>query len=266
MSVVTSRDGTAIAYERMGRGPTVILVGGGAVDRSENAPLAPELADRFTVLNYDRRGRGESGDTLPYAVAREIEDIDALIAATGEPAHLYGVSSGGALVLEAAAAGLAIDRLAVYEVPYNVADEWPQRWREYVVALGALLAEERRGDAFALFMRLADTPEETIEAARASPMWSSLEAIAHTLAYDAACLGDGRPPTARLARIQRPTLVATGVGPRLPGAATWVRALAPAADAIAASIAQAERATIEGQPHVADPKAVALVLKRFFGG
>jgi pimeloyl-ACP methyl ester carboxylesterase len=262
---VMSADGTAIAYERAGSGPAVVLVGGGATDRSENAPLATELAERFTVFNYDRRGRGQSGDTVPYAVQREIEDLEALIAEAGGSAHLYGVSSGGALVLEAAATGIAADRLAVYEVPWNVDDDWPQRWREYVDELGALLAEGRRGDAFALFMRLADAPEEAIAGARSSPMWPALEAIAPTLAYDAACLGDGRPPTARLAKISQPTLVATGAGSRLSGAARWVRALDPAADAIAASIPNAERRTIEGQAHVADPKVVAAVLERFFG-
>jgi hypothetical protein len=260
---VTSQDGTSIAYERIGSGPAVILVGGGIDDGSENAPLAPELAGSFTVYNYARRGRGDSGDTLPYAVEREIEDIEALIAAAGGSAHVYGVSSGGALALEAGAAGIAIDGLAVYEVPYNMADDWPQRWREYVEELGALLAEDRRGDALELFMRLADSSEEGIAAARSSAMWPGLEAIAHTLAYDAACLGDGQPPTARLAQIARPTLVATG-GAREPGAASWVLALDQAADAIAASIPRAERQTIEGQGHVADPKTVAAVLERFF--
>jgi hypothetical protein len=265
MDRVISQDGTSIAYERVGRGPAVILVGGGAVDRSENAPLAPELAERFTVYNYDRRGRGDSADTLPYAVAREIEDVEALIAEAGGSAHLYGISSGGALALEAAAAGLAIDKVAVYEVPYNVADDWPQRWRDYVEELGSLLAAGRRGDAFALFMALADTPQDVIASARSSPMWPDLEAIAPTLAYDAACLGDGQPPTARFARINQRTLVATGTAGRVPEAASWVKALDPAADAIAASIPRADRRTIEGEAHVVDPKVLAAVLAEFFG-
>jgi alpha/beta hydrolase family protein len=263
MSAVTSKDGTSIVYERMGSGPAVILVGGGIDDGSENAPLVPELAERFTVLNYARRGRGESGDTLPYAVEREIEDIDALIAATGGSAHLYGVSSGGALALEAGATGSAIDRLAVYEVPYNIADEWPPRWAEYRRRLGELLAEDRRGDAIELFMRLAETPESAIASARSAPFWHGLETLAPTLAYDAACLGDGRPPISRLATIAQPTLVATG-GAHPRDAATWVRALDPAADAIAAGIPHAQRQSFEGQGHVADPKAVAALLERFF--
>jgi pimeloyl-ACP methyl ester carboxylesterase len=263
MNHVTSKDGTPIAYERMGSGPAVILVTGGLDDGSENTPLAAELAEHFTAYNYSRRGRGNSGDTLPYAVQREIEDIGALVAEAGGSAHLYGVSSGGALALEAAAAGIAIDKLAVYEVPYNMAGDWRQRWRDYVAQLGAALAEDRRGDALGLFMWLAGSSDEDVAAVRSSPYWPGMEAVAHTLAYDAACLGDGRPPAARLANITQPTLVATG-GPHPPGAASWVLALDQAADAIAASIPHAERRTIEGQSHVVDPKALAPVLARFF--
>jgi pimeloyl-ACP methyl ester carboxylesterase len=264
VSRVTSKDGTSIAYERIGSGPAVILVGGGLDDGAENAPLAAELAARFSVYNYARRGRGDSGDTLPYAVQREIEDIEALVAETGGSAHLYGVSSGGALALEAAAAGVAVDRLAVYEVPYNVSDDWPPQWREYVEGVGAALADGRRGDALELFMRFAGSPDEAIAGARSAPVWPDLEAIAHTLAYDAACLGDGRPPTARLAQITQRTLVLAGDG-HPPDAASWVLALDEAADAIAAAVPGAERRVLAGQSHVADPKAVAPVLAGFFG-
>jgi len=262
-SNVTSKDGTSIACDRQGSGPAVILVGGGLVDRAENVPLALELAAHFTVYNYDRRGRGDSGDTQPYALEREIEDIEALIAKAGGSAHLYGVSSGGALVLEAAAAGLVIERIAVYEVPYNMAGDWPRRWREYVGQLEAALAGGRRGEAVELFMRLVDTSDEDIAGMRDSPYWPPMEAIAHTLAYDAACLGNGQPPTARLAKIAQPTLVTTG-GAHPPGTAEWILALDPAADAIATGIPRAERQILEGQAHVADPKAMAAVLERFF--
>ena len=224
---VTSRDGTRIAYERAGSGPAVILVGGGLDDGA-----------------------------LPYAVEREIDDIDALIAEAGGSAHLYGVSSGGALALEAGAAGLAVDRIAVYELPYLVADDMREQWREYVDQLRLALAAGRRGDAIELFMRVAGSSEEGIASARSSPLWPGVEALAHTLAYDAACLGDGRPPAARLAQLDRPTLVATG------GSADFFER---AADAIAASIPKAERLTIEGESHVADPARVARVLERFFG-
>jgi hypothetical protein len=160
-----SKDGTSVAYERMGSGPAVILVTGALDDGAENAPLAAELTEAFTVLNYARRGRGASGDTRPYAVDREIEDLDALIAAAGGSAHVYGASSGGALALEACAAGLAIDKVAVYEVPYFTGDEALQRWQEYVSQLETVLADGRPGDALELFHRLSGFSHERIVAA-----------------------------------------------------------------------------------------------------
>ena len=255
MPQVTSRDGTPIAYHRQGAGPPVILVGGGLDDGSENAPLAIELAARFTVYNYARRGRGESGDTQPYAVERELEDLEALIGQAGGFAHVHGVSSGGMFALEAAAAGLAIQRLAVYEVPYDVAPDASQRNQAYREQLRAALAEGRRGDAVELFMRLAGSSDEDIAGARSSPYWPGLEALAHTLAYDAACYGP--PPVDRLATVTQPTLVLTGGG---------VEFFELAADAVAAAIPSAERAVLEGQGHVADPKSVATALERFLNG
>jgi pimeloyl-ACP methyl ester carboxylesterase len=261
---VTSKDGTELTFDRQGDGPPVVLVGGGFVDRSENAPLATELAGRFTTYNYDRRGRGESGDTLPYAVEREIEDVEALIAEAGGPVHLYGASSGGALALEAAAAGLTIERLAVYEVPYAIGEEATRRWQEYVGQLGAALADGRRGDAAELFMRVAGAPEESIAGARSSEYWPGLKEIAPTLAYDAAILGDGPPPTARLAKVTQPTLVATGavIDPHMGNAP--VGFFDDAADAIAESVPRAEHQVLEGQTHEVDSKAIAPLLERFF--
>lgn len=258
MSSVRSKDGTSIAYDRVGRGPALILVGGGLDDGSENAPLAPELAEHFTVLNYARRGRGGSGDTLPYAVERELEDLDALIAVAGGSAHLFGASSGGALALEAAAAGLAVNRIAVYEVPYLLAAEEVAGWRDYVAALGTALSANRRDDALALFMRLAGSTDEDIASARRAPVWSSLLTIAHTLAYDAACLGDGHPPTARLATITNPTLAITG-GRTTPDSEFFHRAAA----AVAATIPGAHHQTIDGLSHMVDAPALAPVLRRF---
>jgi pimeloyl-ACP methyl ester carboxylesterase len=263
MSTVTSRDGTEIAFERRGEGPPVILVGGGLDDGAENAPLAAALAGTLTVYNYSRRGRGSSGDTQPFAVAREIEDVQALVAVAGGSAHVYGVSSGGGLVLEAAAAGVAFERIAVYEIPWNLAEDWPRRWREYRRRLQTALARQRRDDALELFLRVTDTADDTITAMRCSPYWGGMQELAHTLAYDAACLGDGRPPAGRLAKITQPTLVATGAE-HPPASPEWVRALDPAADEIAAHIPHAQRLRLEGQSHVVDADTFAPVLARFF--
>ncbi|MFC6019288.1 alpha/beta fold hydrolase [Plantactinospora solaniradicis] len=263
MDRVISKDGTSIAYERSGSGPRVILIGGNLDDGSENAPLVPALAERFTVLNYARRGRGESGDTLPYAVAREIEDIVALIDAAGAPVHLFGASSGGALAFEATLAGLPVERIAVYEVPYLTDEDIVQQYRAYVEQLQHALSARRRGDALDLFMRLAGSGEEDIAAAHTSPMWPSLESLAPTLAYDAACLGDGRPPVTRLARITQPTLVATGGTPDPHTAGLQPGFFDAAADVIAAHVPKAERRVVEGQGHVADPAVLAPVLAEF---
>jgi pimeloyl-ACP methyl ester carboxylesterase len=272
MRKVVSADGTPIAYDRQGRGPAVILVGGALVDpatgragRWENAPLAGELAPWFTVYNYDRRGRAESGDTPPYALARELEDLEALITEAGGSAYLHGVSSGGALALEAAAAGLAVGRIAVYEIPWNLADDWPPRWRDYRTRLAAYLADGRRGAAVEAFLRIVDSAGDDVAAERASPYWAGMEALAHTLAYDAECLGDGRPPAGRLARITQPTLVATGAG-HPTESPEWVRALDPAADMVAASVPGAARRVLAGQGHVVEPETLASVLARFFAG
>ncbi|MFE0173483.1 alpha/beta fold hydrolase [Streptomyces sp. NPDC059002] len=263
---VISRDGTPIAYTRAGAGPVLVLVGGGLDDGAENAPLVPELAGDFTVLNYARRGRGASGDTPPYALEREFDDLAALIAGAGGTAHLYGVSSGGALALEAAAAGVGgIDRIAVYEVPYNLRADWPPRWLRYRDELAEELGQGRLDAAFAAFLRVTGTPEQEIRAFLDSPAWPGLRDLVPSLAHDAACLGDGRPPVQRLARITRPVLVLTGGG-HGPDAPEWVVGLDAAADAIAAGLAHADRLTLAGQTHVADPKAVADVLRRFLAG
>jgi hypothetical protein len=250
---VRSRDGTRIAYEATGSGPPVILVGGALDDGAENAPLAPRLSDRFTVYNYARRGRGASGDTPPYTLKRELEDLSALLASAGGHAHLFGASSGGALALEAAMAGVPVDRVAVYEVPYFVTGPELERWQAYVRDLAAILADDRRDDALALFMRLAGSSEEDIERARGTQPWAASAALSHTLAHDAACLGDGHPP-ARLAKLPNRTLILTGDHPFFH----------PAADTLAVTIPAAERKVLSGQDHVADPAVLAPTLADFF--
>src|SRR5438552_1978327 len=148
---VTSKDGTKITFDRQGQGPPVVLVSGGSVDRSSNAALGAILAADFTVFNYDRRGRGESGDTQPYAIQREIEDIEAVIDAAGGASHLYGSSSGAALALEAAAAGAPVDKLVLWEPPYNI-DPAGRPPADSVEQLDRMIAEGRRGDAATFFM------------------------------------------------------------------------------------------------------------------
>ena len=251
---VKSKDGTRISYSRYGRGEAVILVGGGLDDGTENEPLAAELGAEFSVYNFARRGRGDSGDTLPYSIDREFEDLKALIAKAGGSANLYGVSSGGALALEAAAVGLPIAKVAVYEVPYDLNEDTPSHQRDYIEQLEVLLSQGRSGDALAHFMRYAGSSDADIVEAKNSPMWVELEPLAPTLIYDAICLGDRRPPIDRLARIVAPTLVATG------GASPFEEAAA----LIAESIPNGKRSIIAGQSHVPDPKAVASLLTEFF--
>lgn len=264
MDFVKSEDGTRIAYERDGVGAPLVLVGGAMDDGAENAPLASALASTFTVFNYARRGRGDSGDTTPYAVAREIEDLGALLTAAGGAAHVFGASSGAALALRGAAAGLPISKLAVYDVPYDMSDGAQQRHAEYVEAIDDLLAQGRRGDAFAAAMRTWGAPAETVEAAKQSPMWPGLERLAHTLAYDAACMGTNQPPP-DLATIARPTLVLTGEASQdatMDGLPSDY--FGQAARAVAGVVPTATVRTVPHQGHVAEPAVLAPILERFF--
>src|SRR5258708_801228 len=180
MKKVQSADGTTIAFDQLGKGPAIILVGGMFEQRamdSETAQLAalPLLTQHFTVFHYDRRGRGESTDTQPYAVEREIEDIEALINEAGGSAFAFGISSGAALALEAAIKlGGKVKKLAMYEAPYNDDDEARHAWKEYTNQLTNLLAANRRGDAVALFMKLTGTPVDQIEGMQHAPIWPVL--------------------------------------------------------------------------------------------
>jgi len=260
MHTVTSKDGTTIAYDRLGDGPTtVVLVTGAMCARNTNDRLAELLSANFTVINYDRRGRGDSGDTQPFSVQREIEDIEALIAAAGGSACLYGISSGGALVLEAAAAGVPASKLAVYEIPYYELEDMRERGREYWVNLSAAVAEGRNGDAVDLFMGLVGLPEEMIAGMHHAPHWPAMEAIAPTLPYDARALGIAEGsviPEARLASIETPALVLDG------GASdAWMR---EAQQRVAKTLPNAEYGTLEGQTHQVSEDALVPALVKFF--
>ncbi|MFV0133508.1 alpha/beta fold hydrolase [Streptomyces sp. HMX87] len=251
-----SRDGTRLAYERTGRGPAVILVSGAMSTGATMAPLAAELAGRFEVVVYDRRGRGESGDTPPYAVDREVEDLVALIEAVGGEASLYGVSSGGALVLRAAASGLPVRRAAVYEAPYAMDDAGVAARAEYRERLTEALRQDRRGDAVELFLRLTGLGEAVIQGARQSPMWAGMESIAPSLAYDDAVMGDGRIPRELLASVTAPVLALAGGAS--PG---WMH---ETARAVAEAVPDGRYGTVEGQSHLAEPGVLAPVLTEFF--
>lgn len=262
---LTSTDGTTIAYECVGEGRALILVDGAMGFRAfgGSPELARLLAPTCRVYCYDRRGRGESGDTLPYAVEREIEDIDALIETAGGTASLYGISSGGALALEAAAKlGERVERLALYEIPYDATEGGVARYHEYRAALARLLADGRRGDAVELFMRFVGAGDEGVAGMRSSPVWPTFESVAPTLAYDAAALGADRVvPRERAAAVTARTLVIDG-GDSL-AMMPFMRATA---EELAAVIPRAERRTLEGQWHDVDQKVLAPVLAEFIAG
>src|SRR5215510_2099955 len=172
MEMVHSSDGTVIAFDRLGAGKPVVLVSGASTSRAVHQPLAELLAAHFTVINYDRRGRGDSGDTLPYSVAREIDDLSAVIAAAGGRASVFGNSSGAALALRATAAGSPISSVALWEPPFMTDPDAPRRAREYTTKLEELLAAGHRGDAIALFMSSIGLPQEMIVGMRRSEAWA----------------------------------------------------------------------------------------------
>ena len=262
MKTVRSKDGTVIAYDQLGEGPVVILVAGAlqyrALDQGMKR-LADLLSQHFTVINYDRRGRGDSTDTPPYALDREIEDIEALIDKLGGSASLYGISSGGALAMEAAIKlRNKVKKLAIYEVPYNTEEIAVHGWRKYTSELKELLASDRKADAVGLFMMFVGAPREQVEGMRQHPMWPMWEAIAPTLAYDhIGALGeDATIPTERAAQVTVPTLVITG-GASFPFMHETAKALANV-------IPDAQQRSLEGQSHDVSADALAPVLIEFF--
>ena len=258
MEKTRSSDGTTIAFDRLGAGPPLVLVGGASTTRGVHGQLAELLASDFTVLNYDRRGRGDSDDTPPYAVEREIEDLRAVIAEAGGSAAVFGNSSGAVLALRAAAAGLPITRLALWEPPFMVDPDAPRRQREYVEQLTGFLDAGRRGDAMALFMRTVGLPEEMIAGMRNAPMWAGMEAVAHTLAYDAEVMGDSTVPTGLVSSVAAPSLV-------LDGSETGAWA-ANSSRALTAALPDGRHQTLQGQTHAVAWEVLAPVLQEFLIG
>lgn len=228
---VTSADGTKIAVERTGEGPPVILAGGAFNTRSTVAGLAAVLADGFTAVTYDRRGRGDSGDAASYAAEREIEDLAAVIGYAGGPAGVFGHSSGAILALEAAARGLDISKVAAYEPTYVIEGIRPRPGDDLADRLQGLLGRGDRDGAVALFQAEAvGLPAEIIDGMRASPMWGWFTGLARTLPYDMALCGPGmRLPAGRFAAITVPVLAIGGDAspPWLPAAARAVAEVIP---------------------------------------
>jgi len=257
MTRVRSKDGTLIAFDRSGSGPPLILVDGALCSRSFGPmpKLAPLLAPHFTVVSYDRRGRNDSGETIPYSVGREVEDLAALVGEAGGSAFVYGVSSGAALALEAAARGVKIRKLALYEPPLGVDKRQPPA--DHVAALNERIAADRRADAVKYFMRdMVGIPAPFVFAMRFMPMWSKLEAVAHTLPYDAAIVGDPSLLKKRAATVSVPTLVMGGE--KSPAV------LREAVQAVGEAVPGAKRRLLAGQTHNVAPQAIAPVLVEYF--
>lgn len=263
MAKVTSKDGTAIAYSKVGSGPALIVICGATQFRAfdpNQAVLADLLAPNFTVITYDRRGRGESGDTLPFSTKREIEDIAALVEAAGGRASLLGYSSGAVVALEAAAAGLPIDKVIMYEPPFILPESgFPPTPADYVETLDRMTASGDRDAAPAYFMQNVGMPAEMIEGAKHSPMWPMMQSIGPTIAYDgrfmfAAYYTDKKFP-ARWKQATMPVLVVNGDAsmPFMPGAA----------DAVVATLPNASRKVLAGQDHGPKPDVFAPVIAEF---
>jgi pimeloyl-ACP methyl ester carboxylesterase len=257
---VTSADGTLIAIEKKGQGPPVILVGGAFNDRYTVAGLAVVLAPDFTAVAYDRRGRGDSGDSPDYAVEREIEDLAAVIAHAGGPAGVFGHSSGAVLALEAAQHGVGISKLAAYEPTYVIEGIRPRPPGDLAGRLRAQIDAGHRDQAAALFLaENAGMPAEVIESMRGSQMWGWFTGLAHTLPYDTVVCGPGMMlPAGRFADITLPVL-AIGGGASPP----WLPA---AARAVADAIPGARYVTLDGQDHgvLNQPDALRPLLTGYF--
>jgi pimeloyl-ACP methyl ester carboxylesterase len=263
MPTVRSADGTTIAYERTGDGPPLVLVDGALCHRDFNGqrPLAALLADRFAVYVYDRRGRGESTDTAPPAPEREVEDLAAVLEAAGGPAMAYGISSGAALVLHAAAAGLPIARFAIYEVPFAPDAEAHAEQRRALAAVREALAADDRGRAVRLFLRLVGVPAFGVAMMRLTPAYRQLQAVAHTLPYDLALLGADADASALATlpwdRIRVPGLV-------LAGGRSPEKNLVGPTRRVAESLPDGTFDVVEGQTHLVRPDALAPLLAEFF--
>jgi pimeloyl-ACP methyl ester carboxylesterase len=262
MDTVRSADGTAIAFTRAGQGPPLILVDGAMCSRQFGPMpgLAEQLARDFTVYTYDRRGRGESGDTAPYSPDREVDDLEALVEQAGDAVYVHGTSSGAALALAAAKRIPAIAKLSVYEPPFIVDDSRTALPDDFLPRLTSLVSAGRRGDAVKMFMSFVGTPAIFTTVMPLTPVWGKLKAVAPTLVYDITIVADhqrGTPFTAGdWADVKAPTLVAAGGK-----SPAW---MANATRALAGALPDSTYRTLPGQNHMVKAQAIAPVLTSFF--
>ncbi|MFD0683212.1 alpha/beta fold hydrolase [Actinomadura fibrosa] len=255
MRKVVSQDGTTIAYEKAGDGPPIVLLNGAFRDHTIFDQLVPELAPHCTVYVYDRRGRGESGDSPGYAVEREIEDLVAVIGEAGGEAAVFGGSIGANLAVEAALAGAPITRLALHEPYYRVAGHRKPP-ADFMERLKAMLADDRRGEAAEYFLaELMELSPDTIAGWRRAPLWATNEANAHTLPYDTAICGDFEVPVERLAALRIPALVVNS-----DGTSDWLR---DAARATAAALPEGRGMELPGSWHRIEMDVLGRVLAEF---
>ncbi|WP_433167034.1 alpha/beta fold hydrolase [Kribbella sp. CA-247076] len=261
MQKTVSADGTVIAYDRLGSGPALVLVTGLLCDRAKMAPTAEELAKHYTVLNYDRRGRGGSGDTAPYAIQREIDDLAAVLGEAGAGAAVYAHSSGAGLALHAAARGLPVSRVVLHEAPYTAGlEDEREEARRIGTELRDLLGAGRYGDAVEMMLIATGMPAELVEESRTAPWWAALEAMAPTMSYDSEVMGDldgGGVPLEMVASVTVPALVLCG------GASPdWMLSVArQLSDALPAGTLQ----VLDHQEHVVPPEILAPVLVEYLG-
>jgi pimeloyl-ACP methyl ester carboxylesterase len=264
MATVTAADGTKISYDSVGDGPPLIVVAGATQYRAVDQ-TTPELQrliaeGGYTVVNYDRRGRGESGDTPPYAPEREFEDLQALVAAAGDEAAVFGMSSGAVLAIEAAARGVSMSQLVMYEPPCLLDRDGPEPIDDYLETLDGFTDAGKPGDAMAYFLEVVgEMPPEAIQQFRASPAWPAFEAVGHTIAYDGRIMdpfSKGEPiPPGRWAAATQPTLViAGGDSPE------WMQR---AAGKVAETLPTGELRTLPGQTHQFDPAVLAPAMLEF---
>jgi pimeloyl-ACP methyl ester carboxylesterase len=269
MPTVTSNDGTFIAYDRTGEGPALVLVSPAFGTRAGTASLAAALAPSFTVFAYDRRGRGDSGDTAPYAVEREIEDLEAVLDAAGGSAYVFGHSSGAVLALDAARVlPSKITKLALYEPPFIIDASRPPVPEDFASHLSELVAAGRRGDAVAYWQTQVGVPADAIAQMRQAPLWAELEALAPTLPYDATIMADtqrGDPlPLRQWTAVTVPTLVMDGT--TMMGREDLHAFMRHGAEELASILPNARRRTLEGQDHGPADEALVPALNEFFLG